>query len=150
MSLNIDNILNGTASKRIKLGYQNFTQNDYTDSGSKEFMNLYEKESLSDIVDNSIYIMKDPFNGIKFYEKVVLDPSFCLFTSYESELQKVRSVIESAEKLHIPDKQKELYEALESKLVDLIDKSKNIRIVCEYVKENIDSDFEKNLSDILY
>lgn len=149
MSINIDNILNGTPDKRIQLAYKNFIEN-FTEEGSEEFKSVYEKENFSDIINNSKFIMKDPFNGIKFYESKIINPQYCAFTAYENELQKVRNIIDLGNDAGIPKEQLSLYESLESKISDILSKTKNIRIITEYVKDKIDPDFEKNLSNNIY
>lgn len=149
MSLNIDNILNGTPDKRIYTAYQNFLSN-YNENGSKDFKSIYESENLSDIVNNSFYIMKDPYEGVKFYENVILNPAYCLFNHYEGELEKVHHMIESARKAGIPSNQLDLYLALESKLTNLCKDTRGVRIITEYTKNKIDEDFEDNLSNAIY
>jgi hypothetical protein len=145
--VDVNAILTGTPTKRITLGYQNMKET-YNETSAEEFFNIYSKESLSDILDNSEYIFTECYKGLDFYKDIVLNESSCIFTRFDSELNKVETYInEFADKVN--DDQKDKITALYESMKAFRDKYSDVILVSSYINEK-EENFEDALSNALY
>ena len=145
--LNIDHIINGTPQKRLNNGYKLMKEN-YTVESAQDYYEIYSKEPLSFLLENSNLIFSEPYKGTAFFEKV-FDGNVCCFTALEKEKEKVESFLEKYGS-NMGAEQKKLYENLHNVLESVSVHTKNTQIYASYIKENIDAEFEEKLSDALY
>ncbi len=146
--VDVNAILNGTPDKRITLAYQNM-KDTYNEESANDFFNVYTKESLSSILDNSEYIFSENYKGTEFYKNIVLDESSCIFTRYDDEINKVENFIkENASNME--DNQKDIFNNLLKDMKDFREAHSDIIIVASYINENENGEFEKTLSNYLY
>ena len=109
--VNVDNIINGTPTKRINNGYQKMKQN-YTEASAQEYYDVYKNEPLSSFLESSRLIFSEPYYGYKCYKESIEDVSNCIFNSLESESEKVSEYLEENGS-NISDEQREMYVTLE-------------------------------------
>lgn len=146
--VNVEMIINGTPTKRIINGYNKMKEN-FTEASAQEFYDIYRKEPLSAILENSRMIFSEPYYGLKFYLETVGDISLCIFNSIEEELSKVQEFVESNGS-KMSSTQKEKYETLLESMKDIYNNTVNTRIFADYVKEEVNENFESKLSNLLY
>lgn len=146
--VDVEKIINYTPAKRIHNQYESLKAN-YTKEAAKEYLTSYSKEKLSDILENSRYIFSEPYYGLDFYKSIVLNESACIFTRLDDELNKVVDYFNENNNQMIKE-QKKLYSDLITAMEAKIAECRNTRIYSEYILENIDDEFETNLSNELY
>lgn len=146
--LDIEKIINGTPDKRIFHGYQAMKEN-YNEDTAKQYQSIYKVEPLSAILNNSEYIFTEAYEGMDFYKQLIFHPSNCLFTRYRDEYDKVNSFYESY-KDQMESDQKLVVEKLLSDIQDTINEQKNVILLADYVKENVNDMIEENLSKAIY
>ena len=145
--LDVEKIINGTPGKRIRNGYNKMKEN-YTAESAQEYYNIYSKEPLSFLLENSRIIFSEPYNGAAFYESV-MKSDFCCFNALESEVEKVNTFLEENGS-NMSTTQKEICDNLKTVIESLSDSTKNTQIYASYIKEHIDDSFEEELSDLLF
>lgn len=144
--VNVEGIIYGTPEKRFLLAYNKMKDN-YNEASADEFKDTYDKEPLSLILENSDKVFSEPYFGLDFYKKSLMEN--CAFTAVESEVDKVEQFVES-HKEQMSNKQRALYESSLQELKEFSKKTKGTQLMASYIKEHIDPDFEDNLSGVLY
>lgn len=148
MNIDVNKIINGTPYKKILNGYNTMKEN-YTQESAKAFQDIYSKEKLSDILENSRMIFSEPYLGLDFYKSIVLESSSCIFTQLKDEYSKVEEFVnENADKM--PASQKDLYTKFQEDFKNYIESAEDIILISSYLKSGENETFEKELSDILY
>ena len=109
ISVNKESILNSTLTKRLIRGY-NSLKNDYTRENASEYKKLYENAELSEILEHSEYIFKEPYFGYDFYKSIVENTKIPPY-KYQIELEKVSDYMESNER-NMGKTQKDMYQNL--------------------------------------
>ena len=146
--MDINRIIYGTPYKRILAGYNAIKEN-YNEEEAKKFYEVYSKESLSDILENSRMIFSESYFGLDFYKDIVLNPSSCIFTELENEYDKVNEFVsENAD--NMPSNQKDIYTAFREEFKNYIESVDDIILISSYLKSGENENFEKGLSDIIY
>lgn len=143
----IDHIINGTPKKRLINAYEKMKEN-YTESSAQDFLNTYNNESLSFLLENSRMIFSEPYYGCKYYTEAMINNCHCAFTALEKEHEKIQNYLEENGSI-MDGHQKEMYISLESSIQTLLDHTKNTRIYATYIKEKIDDRFEEKLSNLV-
>ena len=142
--VDVEKIINGTPIKRFFNAYEAMKEN-YNEETAKVFYSFLSSLPTSMVLENSRYIFSEPMYGYEFYRRLIFDPCFVNFTSLEIEHEKVLNFLnENGSKMG--DHQKELYVTLEEKMNQLIQKTKNIRAIAEYLNTKYDH-LEAKLSD---
>ena len=67
--VDVNAIINGTPDKRISNAYQ-LMKEAYNETSANEFYEVYSKESLFDILNNSWLIFSECFKGLDFYKDI--------------------------------------------------------------------------------
>ena len=145
--LDVEKIINGTPIKRLNNGYNKMKEN-YTNENAQEYYDIYSKEPLSFLLENSGMIFSEPYYGTAYYESVMKSDS-CCFNALERENEKVLTFLEECGD-QMPSKQKEMYDNLASSIQSLMEHTKNTQIYASYIKENVDDNFEDELSSLLF
>lgn len=143
-----DRIIHGTPDKRIQVAY-NEMKESYTKESAASYYDVYSKEPLSAVLENSRIIFSEPFKGLDFYKSIVLDPSSCIFTSLESEIDKVEDYVESNTN-KLPKDQLDLYNGLLTEMKAVSEKTKGTQVYAKYISENVDDSFEEKISSAIY
>lgn len=148
MNIDVNKIINGTPYKRILNGYNSMKEN-YTQESAKAFYDIYSKENLSDILENSRMIFSEPYLGLDFYKDIVLESSSCIFTKLKEEYDKVDNFVnENADKMGV--NQRNTYETFRTNFKDYIESVDDVILISSYLKSGENEVFEKELSDIVY
>lgn len=147
MIVDVNSIINGTPTKRITLGF-NTMKETYNESSAEEFKSIYEKENLSDILDNSMYIFSECYKGLDFYKDIILNESSCIFSRFNDELNKVTTYVEEASE-NISEDQKAKYDSLINDMKEFKEKYSDVILMASFINEK-EEDFEKKISDALY
>lgn len=146
--VDVDKVVNGTPLKRFNNAYRLMKEN-YDETTAHEFYNQYNNQPLSFILENSRYIFSEPYYGYEFYKNIMENVSLCGFTSLENEHDKVLSYIEeNGDKMS--DTQKEMYDNLLNSISNVMESTRNTRVMSSLIKDNTDETFEEKLSDMLY
>ena len=144
MSLvDVNRIINGTPKKRILNAYNKMKEN-YTEATAQEFKDVYTKESDSSILDSSRMIFSEPYFGLDYYKEILESVSNYGFTRLYNESDKIHAFVEENGSLMNED-QKKLYEEAVSFVDDLLAHRKNAVLYGNYIKENVDEEFEDKL-----
>lgn len=105
-NIDVNSVINGTFHKRIVNGYEALRQSGLTQESADTFKSIYENASLSEILDESAWIMKEPIEGLKFYEKVMTE-SYIPLHRVEGEISKMDEFAEHYEEM--PEEQVKMY-----------------------------------------
>lgn len=147
-SIDVEKVINGTPQKRLLNAYELMKEN-YNKESAHEYFNEYSNGSLPFILENSRYIFSEPFYGLEFYRDIITDKNSCIFLSLESEYQKISDYIEDfGDKMS--KEQRTIYESLRNDINDILEHTKNTRILASYIKESISDNFEDDLSSLIY
>ena len=147
MALDTNKIINGTPLKVFLNGYDKMKA-DYNQDTANEFKACYADMPVEFILDNSRKIFSEPYCGLDFYKKIVLNPNSCIFTRLGDEYEKVASYLEDNEGT-MPQSQKDLYHSFKDDFKKVLDDTYQTRVMADYVKSNEDANFEKNLCEKL-
>lgn len=148
MIVDVNSIINGTPTKRITLGFDTMKET-YNESSAEEFKSIYEKEELSDILDNSMYIFSECYKGLGFYKDIVLNESSCIFSRFDDELNKVSSFMEENAS-HMNEDQLEKLNSLYEDMKAFKEKFNDVIIVASFINEKENEVLEREISNALY
>lgn len=135
MSLvNKDAILNSNPKKKLFIGFENLKEN-FTKEAALDYSELYNKQPLSFILENSEKIFSEPYYGYEFYKNIVAGRNeFGIFHEYKNEKEKIETYLEN-HRDDMNEDQIAMYESLVSSLSDKISNNKNTIMVAEYTME---------------
>lgn len=148
MIVDVNSIINGTPTKRITLGFETMKET-YNESSAEEFKSIYEKEELSDILDNSMYIFSECYKGLDFYKNIVLNESSCIFSRFDDELNKVSSFIEENAS-HMNEDQLSKLNSLCEDMKAFKEKFSDVITVASFINEKENEVVEREISNALY
>lgn len=144
MSLvDVNRIINGTPEKRILNAYNKMKEN-YTESSAQEFKDVYIKESDSSILNSSRLIFSEPYFGLDYYKEILESVSNYGFTRLYNESDKIHSFVEEKGPL-MNEEQRKIYSEAVSFVDELLAHRKNAVLYGNYIKENVDENFEDKL-----
>lgn len=133
ISVNKESILNSTLTKRLIRGY-NSLKNDYTRENASEYKKLYENAELSEILEHSEYIFKEPYFGYDFYKSIVENTKIPPY-KYQIELEKVSDYMESNER-NMGKTQKDMYQNLRTILESACVKNNGLIHMSHFITNN--------------
>ena len=133
ISVNKEAILNSTLKKRLIRGYDSLKK-DYTQENAFAYKNLYENAELSEILEYSEYIFKEPYYGYNFY-KTIMETAKIPPYKYTEELEKVSMYMESNE-TNMGDTQKSMYQTLVNALESMCEKESGRIRMSHFITEN--------------
>lgn len=140
--VNIERILNDNPKKRLLIAFENLKAN-FSEESAIEYSEYYKKQSLSFILENSLYIFPEPVVGFAFY-KCIIERAFLPFWAYEVEKEKIETYLEENE-TKLTDEQavntKDLIAILSAKL----DENKNGVIMSTIISTYTDDDDKINM-----
>lgn len=142
--VDVEKIINGTPIKRFLNAYQTMKDN-YNNDTAEDFYTSYASLPTCTVLENSRYIFSEPIYGYKFYKELIFGANFVNFTALENEYEKVSTFLsENGSKM--PEGQKDLYVTLVEDMDLLIQNTKNIRAIAEYLDATYDH-LECKISD---
>ena len=109
IGLDKNRIFNGTPKKRIQNAHQ-VMKESYSEDSAREYHLVYSQYPIQTVLENSRYIFSEPMFGLPYYKKIM--ESGCVpFETYETEMEKIQSYMESYQDKMNEDT-KELYQSL--------------------------------------
>ena len=120
-NLNIDRIINGTFHKRLSTAYESMRETGLTKDSAKAYAKIYMEASLSDIMEESELIFKEPMIGLPFFVKIMTE-SYIPLHNFSLEKEKIVDFFESNRE-RMSDEQSALYE----KAIAMIENFENSR-----------------------
>lgn len=147
IELNVDRILNGTLHKRLLNGYNKLKEVGLSVESAEEFKSLYENENLSEVLNESEIIIKEPIYGLSFIESMMTLKKVPL-TAFNVVTESLNQYIED-NKNNMPDEQLSLYENALSSINEVKDSRKHEIIFAETGTEE-EKEAANKLCDAIY
>lgn len=145
--VDVNAIINGTPDKRISNAYQ-LMKEAYNETSANEFYEVYSKESLFDILNNSWLIFSECFKGLDFYKDIVLNESSCIFSRIPDEIIKVNDYF-NEHSSEMDDTQKEKIKSLLNDMKAFEERFIDVILIARYLSESEDN-IETKISNALY
>lgn len=146
--IDVNKIITGTPSKLLHAEYEKLKAN-YNDSAAMEYAEVYKKLPFHDILENLVYILREPRNGLIFFNDLIDNYMMCAFTHFDIIKDTLDDFIENnIDKM--PSSQKDKYISVQKNFNRLYDESKGTRVYAQYISETISDKFETTLSDAMY
>ena len=147
-NIDVNKIITGTPSKMISSEYDKL-KFDFTEDNAKTYLSNIRKVSFKDLLDNIIYVFREPHHGLSFFNDLIDNYFMCAF----NQLDYIKEVFSDFIQNNInkmPEDQKKRYNDVLDNLNRLYDNSRGTRVYTNYIFNNIDNEFEYRLSDALY
>ena len=147
-NIDVNKIITGTPSKLLSSEYDILKAN-YTNEGIARYTEVYKKLSFHELIDNIIYVIREPQNGLVFFDSLIENYMMCAFNQLDSLLDTFGNFMDE-NRSKMPDGQLAKYERVYGRLKELYDNTRGTRVYAQYIAESIDSEFEDRLSDNMY
>lgn len=147
-NIDVNKIITGTPSKLLSSEYDILKAN-YTNEGIARYTEVYKKLSFHELIDNIIYVIREPQNGLVFFDSLIENYMMCAFNQLDSLLDTFGNFMDE-NRSKMPDGQLAKYERVYGRLKELYDNTRGTRVYAQYIAESIDSEFEDNLSENMY
>lgn len=136
--LDYQKILTSNPTKHLRIAYENLKQN-FDEIHAKEYVSIYEGQSIEFLLENSRYIFSEPIYGLPYYESQIfaLENVPVCASYYEDEADKISEMLEAA-KDQMDEEEYAAYEAVRDRLLEYDKQSKNLRTMISYVSEQVE------------
>lgn len=121
--LDTEAILNGTFHKQLFHAYESMKSTGLTRESANNYKSLYENRPVSDILNESELIFKEPIKGLRFYENVLINNKVPLHR-YTDEKRKFEEFV-NENKDKMSDTQREMYESALTNINTHLDSIRN-------------------------
>ena len=145
--VDVDKVVNGSPIKRITNAF-NMMKENYNENTALDFYNVYKNEPLSAVIESANKILLEPRHGAEFLTGIT-SPMFCSFETTQDLYEKIHDYYELY-KDQMSDTQGKVYTTEMQALEKTMSGEYNTSIYSSYIKENIDNNFENELSELLY
>ena len=123
LDMNTDRIVNGTFHKRLIRAYEQMKSDGLTTESAKNYKQIYENESLSNILSESELIFKEPIYGLDFFVETLMK-EWAPLHSYPEQMDKLTNYMTEYGSL-MSDEQKSKYESAINTIQNMMETRKN-------------------------
>lgn len=123
LDMNIDHIVNGTFHKRLARAYEQMKSDGLTTESAEKYKQIYENESLSNILSESELIFKEPIYGLDFFVETLMK-EWAPLHSYPEQIDKLNNYMTEYGSL-MSDEQKSKYESATNTIQNMMETRKN-------------------------